>query len=66
MEILEPLAVEDVSFAAGDIFDVSGVDQTYLEASFFQDLEQGDPIDAGGLHRDGLDLAGSEPIGQSM
>jgi hypothetical protein len=43
-----------------------GVDEFDVEAAFFEDLEEGDPVDAGGLHGDGGHAAGGEPVGQGV
>ena len=64
--MLDPLAVEDVGLATGDILDVTGVDEEDLKAALLEDLKDGDPVDAGGLHGHGVDATGQEPIGQSM
>ena len=66
MQLLDPLAVEDVGLATGDILDVTGVDEEDLKATLLEDLKGGDPVDAGGLHGHGVDATGQEPIGQSM
>jgi len=66
VELLDPLAVEDISLAAGDVLDVSGVDEEDLKTAFIEDFKDGDPVDAGGLHGHGVDATGQEPIGQSM
>ena len=69
-ELLQPLAVQYVRLAPGDVFDVARVDQQYREAARFQQLEQrdpvalGQPIHAGGFDGDGVDPTGFEPIGQ--
>jgi hypothetical protein len=44
----------------------SGVDQEGAKAALFQQFKQGDPVDAGGLHRDGLDAAASQPVGEGL
>jgi hypothetical protein len=66
VELLDPLAVEDVGLATWDILDVSGVDEDDFKAAFIEDFKDGDPVDAGGLHGHGVDATGQEPIGQSM
>jgi hypothetical protein len=62
MEVTEPLAVLDVGLAAREVLAVAGIDQADLEAGRLEDLEEGDPIDAGGLHRDGGDTTGLQPV----
>ena len=57
MEILQPLAIQHIGFAAGCVFGIVGVDQTDVEAPAFQNLEQGDPVYAGELHRNGANVA---------
>jgi hypothetical protein len=66
MQVLKPLTILHVGFATGDVFDVTGVDQTNLEPAGFQDLEERNPIDARGFHRDGTNAAGVEPVGDAM
>ena len=63
MEVLEPLAVLDIRLPARDVLDVAGVHQADLNAAGLQDLVQGDPVDARGLHGDGGDAALREPRG---
>ena len=42
------------------------VDQEDLEATGFEDFIQGDPVDAGRLHRDARHAASREPVGEPM
>jgi hypothetical protein len=66
MELLDPLAVDDVGLAAGDILDVTRVDEHDVDAARLEDLVEGDPVDAGGFHGDGGHAARGEPVGQTM
>jgi hypothetical protein len=66
VELLDPLTVEDVRLAAGHVLHAARVHQAHLETALFEDLEEGDPVDAGGLHGDGGDAAGGEPVGEGV
>lgn len=66
MQLLNPLTVQNIRLASPDILDVVGVDQIDPKAAGFQDLVDGTPVDAGGLHGDGLNLACSQPVGQRV
>jgi hypothetical protein len=66
VELLDPLTVEHVSLAARDVLHATGIDEADLEEAFFEDLEEGDPVDAGGLHGDGGDATGGEPVGEGV
>jgi hypothetical protein len=35
VEILQPLAIDHIALASGNVFDMLGVDQAYLEACLF-------------------------------
>jgi len=64
VQLLDPLAIEDVGLAPGNSLDVSRVDQEDLDSPLFEDLVEGNPIDPRGLHGHGVDAAGLEPVGQ--
>ena len=64
MKPLDPLAVGHIAFASGHVLDVPGIDEEHREASCLQHVIERDPIHAGRLHRDGVDVTGREPVGQ--
>jgi hypothetical protein len=66
MQLLEPPAVARVALPARDVPDVKGIDEQDLQAAGLQDLVDRDPVDARGLHGDGLDAAIDQPAGQSV
>src|SRR5579864_5811473 len=67
MQPLNPLAVVDVGLGATvDLGNRPSIDQKDLEASLLEEFIEGDPVDAGGLHGDGIDTTGSEPIGERL
>jgi hypothetical protein len=64
VQLLDPLAVQDVGLAAGHVLELSWVDELDREASLTEQLEKRDPVHAGGLHGHGFDPAPGEPVGQ--
>ena len=66
VQLAEPLTVLDVAFAPGDVFDVTGVDEQHLQPARFKNVVDRDPVDPGGFHGDGGDLAGDEPVGEAV
>lgn len=66
VQLLQPLAIGHVGLAPGQVFDVARVDQEHLEAARLQNLEKRNPVHASRLHRDGLNPAGLEPVGQAV
>jgi hypothetical protein len=66
VELLNPLAVQDVGLLTGDVLELAGIDQVDLEAAFFQQLVDRNPVDAGGFHGHHVYLAGGQPGGQSL
>jgi hypothetical protein len=49
MQLLQPLAILRICFAAGYEFYMSGVDQLNFEAAPFHNLKKGNPVDTHGL-----------------
>lgn len=64
MQLLEPLAIEDVGFLARDIFEVTCIDQTDLDTLVLKDFIKRDPVDTSGFHGDTGDVTLLEPGGQ--
>ena len=61
----QPAAVLDVGLAATQLLDLLGVEQLGLDAGVGQRLPRRIPIDAGRLHRRGLDAVARQPGDQS-
>jgi hypothetical protein len=66
VQLLEPLAVQDVGFAAGDVLHVLGVDEHDGHAARLENLVERDPAHPGGFHRHRRDAAGHEPVGEAV
>jgi hypothetical protein len=66
VQALDPLTVLHIAFAPGHILGLARIDQDNLQSAPFQNLKQGYPIDARGLHRDGGDAALFEPRGHGF
>jgi hypothetical protein len=67
VQALEPLAVEPIGLrSTGDALGLAGIDQEHLHAARFQELKEGNPVDAGRFHRDGGDATVNEPVGQGV
>ena len=67
MEPLDPLRVEYVGLGPCPApRELPRLHQLDLESLRLQELEEGDPVDAGGLHGDGLDAAGLQPRGDRL
>lgn len=63
MESLNPLGIADVAFFARYAAQGAGADEQAGEALRFEQLEQRNPVDAGGFHSDGGDALRTEPVG---
>ena len=66
VQLLEPLRVVDVRLPPRHLLDVARIDQHDLEAAGLEDLEDGNPVHARGLHRDGRDADGVQPVGERV
>ena len=66
VELAQPLTVLDIALAAGDVFDVPGVDEQDLETPRFEDVVDRNPVDPGGFHGDAGDATRDEPVGQAL
>src|SRR4029450_2363773 len=56
VQLLEPLTVLHVGFASWHMLDMATIDQGQLQAAGFQEFEDRNPVDAGGLHRHRIHL----------
>src|SRR6516225_145499 len=66
MKILQPLAIGNVRTTTGYVLHMTSIDQANFESAFFQDLEQWNPVNPRGFHRDGADSARLEPVRESV
>jgi hypothetical protein len=66
VEELEPLAIGDISLPAWHVFHVLRVDEVNFETACFQDLVNGNPVNACRLHRHGANPTLHKPVGQRM
>src|SRR4030095_8584157 len=57
-----PLTIQHIALAARDVPELSRIDEPHLEAARGEELEERNPIDARGFHRDGLDAASAQPL----
>jgi hypothetical protein len=66
MQVLEPLAIGDVGLPAWHVLHVLCVDEVNFKAARFQDLVNGNPVNACRLHRHGANPTLHKPVGQRM
>ena len=66
MKLLDPLAILNIRFTTGDIFEMVSIDEFDIKAAVIEDFKNGDPIDAGRLHGHGIDAAFTQPVGQGV
>ncbi|CAD5569000.1 Uncharacterised protein [Escherichia coli] len=66
MQLLQPLCVIDISLTTVNIFCVSGIYKDHIETRSFKDLKSWQPVNTCGLHGNGRNVTGFEPIGHPM
>ncbi len=67
MQGLNPLAIQDIGLVAGGKPPGQiAADEAAMEPALFQDLEEGNPVHAGGFHGDGLDAIFDQPVGNGV
>src|SRR5436190_5009151 len=66
MQILKPLAIQHVGFAARNVMHMLSIDQMNFNTASLKDLEQRYPVDASGFHGHRVDAALLQPVGQDM
>src|SRR6056297_341514 len=59
---MEPLAILNIRFPAGNVFNMPGVNQDNIKSIGVHNLEYRNPVYAGGLHGDGFNAALFEPL----
>src|SRR3954451_1582744 len=64
VQVLNPLPIRNISFAARHVSDILGIHQKHFNAVSFESLVEGNPIDAGRLHRDRPNPASFQPLRQ--
>src|SRR5438128_4626974 len=66
MQILKPLAIEDVGLATGNVMHMLSIDQMDINAPRFQDLKQRYPVHAGRFHSHRVHSALLQPVRQGV
>jgi hypothetical protein len=64
VELLEPLAIEDIGLFARDVLHMAGINEADLDAGMLEDVIQRNPVDAGGFHGHTTDVTRTEPVGK--
>src|SRR6185436_12017795 len=66
MQILQPLAIQNVGLAARDFMHMLSIDQMNFNAASLQDLEQRYPVHTRGLHCHRVDSALLQPVDEGV
>ena len=63
VQLLQPLAIENVGFSCLDVAHALGIDQPHVKAACLQKLIQRYPVHPRRFECDGVDTASAKPIG---
>src|SRR4030095_4460054 len=66
VQVLKPLAIQNIGFTSGNMVDMLSVDQMHFNAPSLQDLKQRNPVNPSRFHRHGVHVALLQPIRQLM
>jgi hypothetical protein len=66
VELLQPLTVLNACLAPWHLTWLMGINQLDVKPTRFEPFEKGNPVDAGRLHHDGLNLTPPQPLGQGV
>ena len=66
MQIAEPLAIRHITLAAGDVLDVTRVDQQHLKPTRLENLIQRNPVDARRFHGHTANPTRGQPVRQTV
>ena len=61
-QLLQPLTVQNIALAVGDILDVSGVDQISGEVTRLEKFVERNPVHARRFHRYGVHFTSTQPV----
>ena len=62
----QPFGIGDIGLAAGDVFDVMGIDHPHGQSGVLQMGVDALPVDAGALQDDEFDAVLTQPLGQGL
>jgi hypothetical protein len=66
VQLLDPLAIQNIAFATRDMLEAPTVDQVDFEAARFEQIEDRNPVHPRGFHGDRVDATGHQPIRQGL
>jgi hypothetical protein len=64
VQLLEPLTIKNVALSAGDVLDMTGIDQPDFQSVALKDFKDRYPVDACGFHGNGGNATGGQPLGK--
>jgi len=66
MQLLESLTIKNVALSTGNVFDMPGIDQPDFQPIALKDFKDRYPVYAGGLHSNGCNTTGGQPLGKAL